>query len=101
MRATQVTHSGMPSGPTYMGWWGGFAGPQQKGITQYSLSPFQQNPVKNAVRDYIFFGYKRLMQQAPYFAIPFAVGYGIIAWGKKKNAYYNSKAGHLAGHGDH
>ncbi len=23
-------------------------------------------------------------------------GYGIIAWGKKKNAWYNSKEGHQA-----
>lgn len=27
-----------------------------------------------ALRNYLFFGYKRIMQQAPYFAIPFALG---------------------------
>ncbi|PWN49385.1 putative ubiquinol-cytochrome c reductase complex 11 kda protein [Violaceomyces palustris] len=94
MRPSQVAHSGMPTGPKYMGWWGAMGGPAQKGIAQYTVSPFQQNAMKGALHGYIFYGYKRIMQQAPYFALPFAVGYGLIAWAKKKNAYYNSKAGH-------
>ena len=38
------------------------------------LSPFQQDAMKGALRNYIFYGYKRIMQQAPYFAVPFAIG---------------------------
>ena len=70
-------------------------GPTQRGIIQYAVSPFQQNAMKGAFHSYAFYGFKRIMQQAPYFAVPFAVGYGLIAWAKSKNAYYNSKAGHL------
>ncbi|PWY96963.1 putative ubiquinol-cytochrome c reductase complex 11 kda protein [Testicularia cyperi] len=99
MRSSQVTFSGMPTGKKYMGWWGDMGGPTQRGIVSYAISPFQQNAMKGALKGYIFFGFKRIMAQAPYFALPFAVGYGLIAWAKKKNAYYNSKAGHLeAGH---
>ncbi|SNX85830.1 probable ubiquinol-cytochrome c reductase complex 11 kda protein [Melanopsichium pennsylvanicum] len=70
MRASQVSFSGMPTGKKY-------------------------NAMKGALHSYIFYGFKRIMQQAPYFAVPFAAGYGLIAWAKSKNAYYNSKAGHL------
>ncbi|GAK68391.1 ubiquinol-cytochrome c reductase subunit 8 [Moesziomyces antarcticus] len=94
MRASQVSFSGMPTGKKYMGWWGDMGGPAQRGIVQYSVSPFQQNAMRGALHSYIFYGFKRIMQQAPYFAVPFAAGYGLIAWAKSKNAYYNSKAGH-------
>lgn len=57
-----------------MGWWGDMGGPTQKGIIQYSVSPFQQNAMKGALHSYLFYGFKRIMQQAPYFAIPFAAG---------------------------
>lgn len=49
-------------------------GPTQKGIIQYSVSPFQQNAMKGALHSYLFYGFKRIMQQAPYFAVPFAAG---------------------------
>ncbi|GAC92886.1 hypothetical protein PHSY_000444 [Pseudozyma hubeiensis SY62] len=59
-------------------------------------STFSLNAMKGALHSYVFYGFKRIMQQAPYFVLPFGVGYGLIAWAKSKNAYYNSKAGHLA-----
>ena len=74
MRPTQIVQSGMPTGDKYMGWWGNFGGPKQKGVYQYSISPFQQNAMAGALRNWTFYGYKRLLQQAPYFAIPFALG---------------------------
>lgn len=71
-------------------------GPKQKGIVQYckcnngiclflstvvlprasmsAISPFEQNAMHGALRGYIFYGYKRIMQQAPYFAIPVGIG---------------------------
>lgn len=57
-----------------MGWWGDMGGPKQKGIIQYSVSPFYQNTMHNAFRSYAFFGYKRLAAQLPYFAIPVGIG---------------------------
>ncbi len=57
-----------------MGWWGDFGGPTQKGIIQYAVSPFQQNAMKAALHACCFYGFKRIMQQAPYFALPFAAG---------------------------
>ena len=66
-------------------------GPKQKGVIQYceclrghavhaaylllaALSPYQQNTMHGALRGYVFYGYKRIMQQAPYFALPFGIG---------------------------
>jgi ubiquinol-cytochrome c reductase subunit 8 len=57
-----------------MGWWGDMGGPTQKGIVEYSLSPWQQNAMRGAFRGYAFYGFKRIMQQVPYFALPFAFG---------------------------
>lgn len=57
-----------------MGWWGDMGGPTQRGIIQYSVSPFQQNAMKGALHQYVFYGFKRIMQQAPYFVVPFAAG---------------------------
>ncbi|PWN98414.1 putative ubiquinol-cytochrome c reductase complex 11 kDa protein [Tilletiopsis washingtonensis] len=94
MRPTAPAHSGMPTGTKYMGWWGAMGGPKQKGIVQYSISPFQQNPMAGALKGYLFFGYKRIMAQVPYFAVPFGIGYAIYSWGVKKNEWYNSKEGH-------
>ncbi|KAK0538637.1 ubiquinol--cytochrome-c reductase subunit 8 [Tilletia horrida] len=96
MQVSEIRQSGMPTGRKWMGWWGEMGSPTQKGITQYTISPYQTANMRGAVQTYIFYGYKRIMQQAPYFAIPFAAGYGIYTWGKKTNAYNNSKAGHLA-----
>jgi len=83
-----------------------------------AISPFQQNPMAGALKGYLFFGYKRIMAQVPYFAVPFGIGYAIVSrctqegtsrrgeqlltacltrqysWGVKKNEWYNSKEGH-------
>ncbi|PWN31087.1 putative ubiquinol-cytochrome c reductase complex 11 kda protein [Jaminaea rosea] len=95
MHPTSISHSGMPTGKKYMGWWGSMGGPQQKGITAYSISSNQQNIMGGAFRQYMIFGYKRLMAQLPYFGIPLAIGYGVYSWGVSRNHYLNSKAGHL------
>ncbi|CAO1621435.1 unnamed protein product [Parajaminaea phylloscopi] len=95
MRPTSPAHSGMPTGKKYMGWWGAFGGPQQKGISQYSVSSNQQAAMRGALRQYLFYGYKRIMANAPYFGIPFGIGYAVYSWGVSRNHYLNSKAGHL------
>ncbi|CEH14548.1 Ubiquinol cytochrome c reductase, subunit QCR8 [Ceraceosorus bombacis] len=94
MRPSAPVESGMPTGKKYMGWWGDFGGPKQKGLIQYSISPFQQNPMKGALHGYLFFGFKRIMARMTYFGIPFAAGYGIYSWSVAKNEFYNSKEGH-------
>jgi len=71
-------------------------GPKQKGIIQYGQSPFRQSPMRNAFRDYVFNGYRRIASQVPYFAIPIALGYGVYSWGKARYQFLNSKAGHVA-----
>ncbi|KDN38268.1 putative ubiquinol-cytochrome c reductase complex 11 kDa protein [Tilletiaria anomala UBC 951] len=97
MHPTTVARSAhMPTGNKWLGWWGDFGGPKQRGVTQYSLSPVHTSPTRGALKDAIFFGYRRVLVQAPYFLIPFAAGYGLIAWAKEKNTWYNSKEGHLA-----
>ncbi len=71
-------------------------GPTQKGIVQYSVSPFQQNAMRGALHSYVFYGFKRIMQQAPYFALPFAVGKFLttIAFFPLDNVLYTSLAWH-------
>merc|ERR1712230_129466 len=96
-RATQPAFSGMPTGHKYMGWWGNLGGPKQKGIASYTVSPMQAAAMKGAFTQYLFNGYKRVLQQAPYVVLPMAVGYGIIKWAAADNEFRNSKGGILAG----
>ncbi|TIB42288.1 hypothetical protein E3P86_00415 [Wallemia ichthyophaga] len=95
MRATGIQNGGMPTGKSYMGWWGAIGSPKQRGIVQYGISAFQQRPFAGALNGYIFNGYKRLAKQLPYSGIPFAIGYGIYYWASSKHEFLNSKAGHI------
>ncbi|KAI0705517.1 cytochrome b-c1 complex subunit 8 [Earliella scabrosa] len=99
MRPTEIRRAEMPGPKTYSVWWGGVR--QQKGIVQYSLSPFRQRAAQNLISSYIFNGYRRLSGQLVYWVIPFAMGYGTYAWAKRYDAWQNSKAAHIAGHGSH
>ncbi|KAK9897060.1 hypothetical protein P389DRAFT_194700 [Cystobasidium minutum MCA 4210] len=97
MRPSTAAMGGhMPSGHRYTGWWGASGGPMQKGVTQYTLSHFRQNPLQGAFKHSLFQGFSRIVQQTPYFLLPFVVAYGTISWAVKKNEWYNSKEGHLA-----
>jgi len=68
------------------------------------------------VRNWMFNGYRRLSAQLPYWVIPVGIGmfcgytfgssfdrhvrtigYSVYAWAKQRDAWQNSKAGHLAG----
>ncbi|KAM0788092.1 hypothetical protein ACM66B_001261 [Microbotryomycetes sp. NB124-2] len=101
MRPSAPVASGMPTSNSqkhpFMGWWGDMGGPKQKGITQYSVSPFRQSVFRGALKGYVTNGYKRLAQQSIYFAVPIAVGYGILSWAIKDNHFRNSKHGQIAG----
>ncbi|KAH7882941.1 cytochrome b-c1 complex subunit 8, partial [Phlebopus sp. FC_14] len=82
-------------------WWGDTEILKQRGITTYSesLSPFRQRASKDIFRGWLFNGYQRLASQVPYWIVPFVIGYGTYVWAKKRDAWQNSKAGHLALHG--
>ncbi|KII91707.1 hypothetical protein PLICRDRAFT_518207 [Plicaturopsis crispa FD-325 SS-3] len=96
MRPTEIRASEMPGPKTYGFWWGDKGTIRQKGVVQYTLSPFRQRATKGIFRHWLFNGYRRIASQAPYWAVPFAAGYGIYAWAKKRDAWQNSKEGHLA-----
>ncbi|EIN14510.1 hypothetical protein PUNSTDRAFT_80939 [Punctularia strigosozonata HHB-11173 SS5] len=96
MRPTFVARSDMPGPPNYNLWWGDKTGGQrQKGIVQYSVSPFRLRAFKHLLSGYLFNGYRRIAAQAPYFVIPFAAGYGIYAWARKYDEWQRSKDGHI------
>ncbi|KAI0357814.1 hypothetical protein OH77DRAFT_1435553 [Trametes cingulata] len=101
MRPTEIRHSDMPGPKVYNLWWGDKGVQKQKGIVTYTLSPFRQRAAHNLIRNYIFHGYRRLSSQAIYWVIPFAIGYGTYSWAKRYDAWQNSKAAHIAGHGAH
>jgi len=88
----------MPGPKTYNMWWGAPDLPPQKGIVQYSMSPFRQRATHKMFQNWLFNGYRRISVQVPYFAIPFAIGYGTYAWAKSYDTWQNSKAAHIAGH---
>jgi ubiquinol-cytochrome c reductase subunit 8 len=80
------------------------------------VSPFRQSATSHLFRNYLFNGYRRLAVQLPYWIIPVGIGvsivslcyflfdqdmklsgYSVYAWAKKRDAWQNSKEGHLAG----
>ncbi|KAM6501114.1 Cytochrome b-c1 complex subunit 8 [Amanita muscaria] len=101
MKATLARSSDMPGPKTYMMWWGNQGVIKQKGIKQYTISPFQARAAPNWLRSYIFNGYRRLSGEALFFLIPIGIGYGVYTWAKSYDAWTKSKAGHLALEGHH
>ncbi|SCV74097.1 BQ2448_6529 [Microbotryum intermedium] len=97
MIPTSAVQSGMPSGKTYMGWWGDMGGPKQKGVTQYTVSPMRQASMRGAFSHWAINGYKRVMAQAVYFVLPLGAGYGLLKWAIADNHLRNSKQGHIQG----
>ncbi|GME77757.1 unnamed protein product [[Candida] boidinii] len=77
----------------YMGWWGNIGSPKQKYITQYTVSPYAQDPLKGSLEKAIFNTFRRTKAQILYIVIP-----GIIVWNVWTNArdyneYLYTKAG--------
>ncbi|EAU83901.1 hypothetical protein CC1G_10306 [Coprinopsis cinerea okayama7 len=101
MRPTAARFSDMPGPKVYNLWWGDKTGTlRQKGITTYTISPYQTKTAPHWARNYLFNFYRRIGGELLFFGIPFALGYATYAWAKKHDAYMNSKAGHIA-HGSH
>ncbi|KAF5352077.1 hypothetical protein D9758_009449 [Tetrapyrgos nigripes] len=101
MRPSVTRYSDMP-GPQHAWnrWWGDTALQKQRGVVQYTISPYQSKAAPKMIRSYIFNFYRRVSGEAVYFVVPFALGYGVYTWAKNRYEYMNSKAGHLAS-GEH
>ncbi|KXN82373.1 Cytochrome b-c1 complex subunit 8 [Leucoagaricus sp. SymC.cos] len=77
-------------------WWGDNRNIRQKGITQYTISPWQTKSAPQMFRSYLFNGYRRLSGEFIFWAIPFGIAYGIYSWAKSYDKWQNSKEGHIA-----
>ncbi|EDR10376.1 uncharacterized protein LACBIDRAFT_293619 [Laccaria bicolor S238N-H82] len=97
MKPTAARLSDMPGPKVYSLWWGDKSGGVRlKGITQYTLSPYQVKAAPHWLRHYLFNGYRRLSGELFFFGVPFVLGYSVYAWAKRVDEYQNSKAGHIA-----
>ncbi|KAF4613091.1 hypothetical protein D9613_011040 [Agrocybe pediades] len=102
MRPTSARMSEMPGGKVYNVWWGDKNGAiKQKGITTYTISPWQTKAAPHWLKSYIFNGYRRISGEVLFFGIPMLAGYGVYTWAKSYDEWQNSKAGHLALGGEH
>ncbi|KIX05521.1 uncharacterized protein Z518_06393 [Rhinocladiella mackenziei CBS 650.93] len=95
-----VTRALRASGPdpkngVYLGPWGNFGTPKQKGIVTYSLSPNRQDPLAGAFKAAIFNTYRRSASQIGYWLPPFVIAYLIMQWATERNEYLNSKPGRM------
>ncbi|KAF5350652.1 hypothetical protein D9756_008711 [Leucocoprinus leucothites] len=96
MRPTLARADGMPGPRVYNLWWGDKRGTPQRGLIQYTISPWQTKSAPNMFREYLFNGYRRLAGEFKFWVIPFGIGYGVYAWARSYDTYQNSKAGHIA-----
>jgi len=101
MKPTITRHSGMPGPKVYNLWWGDKTGMKQRGMIQYTISPWQTKSAPHWMRNYLFNGYRRISGELLFFGIPFAIGYATYSWAKSYDEYQNSKAGHIASGGHH
>lgn len=68
----------------YMGWWGSFGTPPQKGITTYTLSANRQRPLAGTMHAAVFNSWRRFKGQVLYVAPPFVVAYLVMDWAVKE-----------------
>ncbi|KAJ7634169.1 cytochrome b-c1 complex subunit 8 [Mycena polygramma] len=73
MRFSNALRSEMPGPKVYNIWWGDRSGQAQKGIYQYTLSPYQAKAAPQMFRNYLFNGFRRLSV----YALPILVPAGI------------------------
>ncbi|KAI0206900.1 cytochrome b-c1 complex subunit 8 [Astrocystis sublimbata] len=98
MRPSQILQGGGGDAPLgkygkYLGGWGNFGGPKQRGIITYSLSSNKQNPFAGAAHDAVFNTWRRFSAQALYVVPPFVLAYAVMSWATERNHYLNSKEG--------
>ena len=71
---------------SYMGWWGSFGGPAQKGVTTYALSSNRQNPMAGTAYNAVFNSWRRFKGSALYVIPPFVAYYLMMDWAEKRYA---------------
>ncbi|KAF8960887.1 cytochrome b-c1 complex subunit 8 [Flammula alnicola] len=102
MRPTLARQSDMPGREFDLNlWWGDKGGIRQRGIVQYTISPWQTKSAPHWLKSYLFNGYRRISGEVLFFGIPVAIGYGVYTWAKGFDEFQNSKAGHIAAGGEH
>ncbi|KAG1888286.1 hypothetical protein F4604DRAFT_1716610 [Suillus subluteus] len=89
MRPTCCTSRG--NAWTYCPWWGDTSMQKQRGVVVYSVSPFRQRGSKAVIQ-------RLAIQRLQASCCP---RYGTYTWAKRRDAWQNSKAGHLALGGHH
>ncbi|KAK7030740.1 ubiquinol-cytochrome-c reductase complex subunit 8 [Favolaschia claudopus] len=96
MKPSVTRLSDMPGPKVYNVWWGDRTLPKQRGIYQYTLSPYQAKAAPQMFRSYLFNGIRRL----GVYALPIFVPAGIYYYTWKAHVanyeWRNSKEGHLA-----
>ncbi|VEU23531.1 DEKNAAC104698 [Brettanomyces naardenensis] len=77
----------------YMGWWGHIGSPKQKYITQYTVSPYAQAPLKGSLDRAVFNTFRRAKAQVFYLAVPALIVWEIWVHARDYNAYLYTKEG--------
>ncbi|RDW82010.1 ubiquinol-cytochrome c reductase complex ubiquinone-binding protein [Coleophoma cylindrospora] len=99
MRPSQILRSGgdgeVGKYGKYLGPWGNFGSPVQKGVASYALSANSQRPLAGTLNAAIFNTWRRFSHQVLYFAPPLIAAYVAMEWAIERNEYLNSKPGRL------
>ncbi|KAF5098779.1 hypothetical protein D0Z03_001154 [Geotrichum reessii] len=82
-----------PGAKTYMGWWGSFGSPPQKGIARYVVSGNAQKPFAGAFHAAIFNTFRRFKAQVFFVVFPVSVYYFIWKEAEAYNHWLYTKAG--------
>ncbi|KAJ7043447.1 cytochrome b-c1 complex subunit 8 [Mycena alexandri] len=96
MRPSNAVLSDMPGPKVYNLWWGDRTIQKQKGIYQYTLSPYQSKAAPNMFRNYLFNGFRRLSVYALPIIVPAGIYYYVWKAAVKDYNWRNSKEGHIA-----
>jgi len=68
----------------YMGGWGSFGSPPQKGVVSYALSANRQNPLAGTLHAAIFNTFRRTRQQIFFWAPPLLIAYSAMSWAAER-----------------
>ncbi|WPH02402.1 Cytochrome b-c1 complex subunit 8 [Acrodontium crateriforme] len=95
MRPSQILRGGggEKKPGSYLGPWGAFGSPAQKGIVHYGMAPNRLAPLAGTAQAAVFNTFRRTRGQILYWAVPLIVGYQIMEWAIERNEYLNSKQG--------
>ncbi|QPG77352.1 ubiquinol--cytochrome-c reductase subunit 8 [Brettanomyces nanus] len=77
----------------YTGWWGHIGSPKQKYITQYTVSPFAQSPLKGSLNRAVFNTFRRFKAQVFYVGVPAIIVWEVWTNARDYNDYLYTKAG--------